>query len=276
MKKLLVLLLALLMLAPCALAQIEDTASTVRTADLLDTPREGAQVLMRYYTGVRVEVLREADTRYVQVNVGAPGGSLTGYMRKDDLVFGEENVRLNRPLEVCYEQTGWTMYGYCDTRSEVLIPNGDSYLYVMGEYGDWAHAIFSSGSEDTTGFVNLTDDAIPEMKRRTRYAGSIRTEPTGSEPTREEAIAYAKARNLEDHVMANGGDAEVTEEMLDACEATVDVFYVYDSDDPYPLYYLVQFFYTDRAWGDGFPMICAVCCLYVEDGEIVTYDYGKG
>lgn len=274
MKRLLGLLLALLLVAPCALAQIEGAASTVHTADLLDTPREGAQVLMRYYTGVRVEVLREADTRYVQVNVGIEGGSLTGYMRKEDLVFGEENVRLNRPLEVCYEQTGWTMYGYCDTRSEVLIPDGDSYLYVMGEYGDWAHAIFSSGSQDTTGFVNLVGDALPEMKRRTGYAGSIRTEPTGSEPTREEAIAYARARNLEDHVKANGEDTEVTGEMLDACEATVDISYNYS--EPYPLLYLVTFWYTDRAWADDFPMICADCCLYVEDGEIVAYDYGKG
>ena len=94
------LLLAAALCASCALA--ENTASTARSAALCDTPREGGEVLMTYYPGVRVEVLREVNTGYVQVNVGDPGGSLTGYMRKEDLVFGEEAVRQNRPLEVCY------------------------------------------------------------------------------------------------------------------------------------------------------------------------------
>lgn len=271
-----ILLAVLLTAAPCALAQLEGAASTAQRTDLLNAPVEDAQVLMQYYPGVRVEVLREADSRYVQVNVGVKGGSLTGYMKKDDLVFGEENVRLNRPLEVCYEQQGWTMYSYPDTRAEVLVERSDTYLYVMGEYGDWVHAVQSEGSTDITGFVSREDDALSEMNRSSCYAYSIRTEPTGSEPTREEAIERAKAYILADGVYANGTDEPATQAMLDACSVSVEYRYEYDAGEACPLWYGVIFYYPDRSLESGDPMIYALCCLYVEDGEIVTYDYGKG
>ena len=82
------LLAALALCACCAPAMADDAASTAVTAGLYDTPREGGAVRMTYYPGVRVEVLREANEDFVQVNVGREGGSLTGYMRKAELVFG--------------------------------------------------------------------------------------------------------------------------------------------------------------------------------------------
>ena len=211
------LLAALLLCAGGAQAQMDDAASTAITADLYATPREGAQVLMTYYPGVRVEVLREANADFVQVNVGRKGGSLTGYMRKEDLVFGEEAVRQNRPLEVCYEQLSWTLYSYCDTRSEVLIECGDTTLYVMGECGDWVHATVDRGSEVITGFVNRKASGLREADRTTGYAAGIRTQPTADEPTREDAVAAARAHILADGIEANCVGGPITAELLDSC-----------------------------------------------------------
>ena len=276
MKRILaMLLLAAALCASCALA--ENTASTARSAALCDTPRESGQVLMTYYPGVRVEVLREVNTAYVQVNVGDPGGSLTGYMRKEDLVFGEEAVRQNRPLEVCYERTDWTMYSYCDERSDVLVERGDAYLYAMGEHGGWIHAVVDAGSERITGFVQR--DAEWEDIRKTAYAAGIRTQPTESEPSPEDAIAAARAHILADGRQANGTSETITAALLDSCTVQVDMEYTYDTGDvpgESPLWYLVTFFYPDRTWEDGTPMICEFCVLYVWDGEFVGYDYGKG
>ena len=273
------LLAALLLCAGGALAQMDDAASMAITADLYATPREGAQVLMTYYPGVRVEVLREVNTGFVQVNVGREGGSLTGYMRKADLVFGEEAIRQNRPLEVCYEQLSWTLYSYCDTRSEVLIECGDTTLYVMGECGDWVHATVDRGSEVITGFVNRKASGLREADRTTGYAAGIRTQPTADEPTREDAVAAARAHILADGIEANGVGGPITAELLDSCTVQVDMGYTYDTGDvpgESPLWYMVTYVYADRTWEDGLPMICGFCVLYVWDGEFVGYDYGKG
>ena len=269
------LLLAAALCASCALA--ENTASTARSAALCDTPREGGEVLMTYYPGVRVEVLREVNTEYVQVNVGDPGGSLTGYMRKEDLVFGEEAVRQNRPLEVCYERTGFTMYSYCDERSDVLMERGDAALYAMGEQGGWIHAAVYADSGRITGFVQR--DADWEDVRKTAYAAGIRTQPVEGEPSPEDAIAAARAHILADGRQANGTSDAITQALLDSCTVQVDMEYTYDTGDmpgESPLWYLVTFFYPDRTWEDGTPMICEFCVLYVWDGEFVGYDYGKG
>ena len=274
-----VLLMALALCAGNALAQADGAASTAVRASLYDTPREGGAVLMMYYPGVRVEVLREANADFVQVNVGQKGGSLTGYMRRADLVFGEEAVRQNRPLEVCYEQLGWTLYGYCDTRSEVLIERGDADLFVLGEDDEWVHATVDRGSEVVTGFVNKKASGLREEDRTTSYAASIRTQPTADEPTREDAIAAARAHLLEDGVEANVQGGPITAELLDSCTVQVDMSYTYDSGDvpdESPLWYMVTFLYADRTWEDGLPMICGFCVLYVRDGEFVGYDYGKG
>ena len=276
MKRILpMLLLAAALCASCALA--ENTASTARSAALCDTPREGGEVLMTYYPGVRVEVLREVNTGYVQVNVGDPGGSLTGYMRKEDLVFGEEAVRQNRPLEVCYERTGFTMYSYCDERSDVLMERGDAALYAMGEQGGWIHAAVYADSGRITGFVQR--DADWEDVRKTAYAAGIRTQPVEGEPSPEDAIAAARAHILADGRQANGTSDTITQALLDSCTVQVDMEYTYDTGDmpgESPLWYLVTFFYPDRTWEDGTPMICEFCVLYVWDGEFVGYDYGKG
>lgn len=274
--KRIVILSALLMLLSMPLAFAESTASTVRATDLLELPRESATLLMHYEQGVRVEVLREADTQYVQVNVGEPGGSLMGYMKKEDLVFGEENVRLNRPVENCYEQTGWTLYSYCDVRSPVLIEQSDTFLYMLGSKDEWIHAIVQMGSETITGFVSreVNPLGIGEEKRRTQYAAQIRTQPIGNEPTVEEAIALAADYLVADGQLDNVSGEPVTKERLAACTVQTDISYCYD--EPIPLMYIITFFDPVAKLENGEPKIYALACLYVEDGDKVMHDYGKG
>lgn len=277
MKRFLVCLIFFLLLAPCALA-LETAASTKGHATLFDAPEEAAKGLMRYNPGTRVEVIREANAEYVQVNAGKPGGSLMGYMKKEDLVFGEKAIRENRPIDVCYRHTGWPLYSYCDTQSTLLKESMESYCYAIGEYKDWMHVKLQTEAGEITGFVKKRD--TPEWGRiRTSfdYASQLRTFPTGDEPTAQEAIDYAKARLVADAVPCNAQDGEtVTMERLDRCRAVAQMNYTYDSADPSPLWYLVTFYYDDRTWEDGSAMICALACLYVEGGEFIAYDYGKG
>ena len=61
MKRIVPLLLLALCLCTGALAS-ESAATAVRTG-LYEAPRDGAQELMRYYVGTRVEVVREVDAR---------------------------------------------------------------------------------------------------------------------------------------------------------------------------------------------------------------------
>lgn len=276
MKRIACLLAALLLIAAGASAQEKDASTIVRTA-LCDAPYAQASVLMEYYPGVRVEVLREADGQYVQVNVGQPGGSLTGYMRSEDLVFGEENVRENRPGEFTYLQTGWTLYSYCDKLSDVLVEKSDVYFNVMGENDEWFHVVYGSGTQEATGFICRKD--IPGYGSLQSSVGSVSrilTHAVGDEPTAEDAIAYAKWRMVEDGIMCNAMDGEiVTLEQLESCTVEVEMNYTYGGE-PSPLWYGVVFYYSDRTWEDGSAMICALACLYVEGDSFIAYDYGKG
>ena len=284
MKRFLLLMLAFLLIVPCALALgmegIPDSnrAAVAQNTALFAEPDERAQVLMEYFSGTRVEVIREADAQYVQVNVGRKGGSLMGYMDKDDLVFGEAAIRENRPMEVCYRHTGWPLHSYCDVQSALLAQSMESYCCAIGEYKDWMHVKLQTAEGEITGFVKKRD--TPDWGRiRTSfdYAAQIRTIPTGDEPTEQEAIDYAKARLVADGVPCNAQDGEiVTLERLDRCRAEAEMFYTYDATDASPLWYLVTFYYDDRTWEDGSEMICALACLYVEGGEFIAYDYGKG
>ena len=88
MKRSLMILLTVLLCVAVGCAQAERSLVAQETA-LLAAPNADAEVLMAYYVGTEVEVLREADGTYVQVNVGDPGGSLMGYMAAADLAIGE-------------------------------------------------------------------------------------------------------------------------------------------------------------------------------------------
>ena len=151
------LILALLLLCLCCSSTLADDgrACAKVTADLLDAPNARANVMMRYYIGTRVEVVREVDDAYVQVNVGKPGGSLMGYMEKRDLAFGEKAIRQVRAEAVSYTaEVGarCKLYSYPDKLAPVSDEAFDiNCKSVLGyRQGDWLHVDDGLGH---TGFV---------------------------------------------------------------------------------------------------------------------------
>lgn len=296
MKRLAVILLLLMLCASCALAEGDNRAALWRDAPLLSAPLEGAKEVMRYYAGTRVEVVREVDSYYVYVNVGTQGGSQMGYMKKNMLVFGEEKIRKVYPERKRYPQHGWTLYSYCDLLSSVITENNDVNLYAIGENEEWAHVQMTSGIKQWTGFVNKAEAGISDDMGERDSLGWIYTQPLEGEMTYEDAIEYAKNVILKEGTTANGqSNVLVTREMLDGCRTEVGV--QWDLDEYYsgaysekqirelgiknlettmPLSYEVTFYYTDRTWEDGFPMICALAVLYVDGNEVVSYHFGRG
>ena len=274
MRRIWMTLLALLLCVPCALAEsCAGPAAAQVAADLLDAPHEDADMLMRYYIGTRVEVIREVDDTYVQVNVGQKGGSLMGYMEKRDLAFGEKAIRSVRAESVTYGTAVGTfnrLYSYPDVQAPVLDEAFDiDYKQVLGaKDGTWLHVEDGLGG---TGFVYRDEIGLDADYR---YADFIYTQRAEDELSYEEAIAYAKDCLLADGELANGQDnVPLTREMLDGCEADVKVMYYYDTQD---VIYDITFIYTDRTWEDGFPMLCAFVELWVEGEEVVRYGYGNG
>ena len=296
MKRLILMLLTLLLCTSCAWAETDNRAVTWRDAPLLDAPFEGAQELMYYYTGTRVDVVREVDGEYVYVNVGTLGGNQTGYMKKEMLRFGEDKIRKVYPQRKTYPQQGWTLYSYCDLLSGVISKNNDVYLYVFGENEEWVHVQMTSGMNQWTGFVHKAEAGLDEQLSWVASETWIYTEPLDGELTLEEAIEYAKHVILKEGTLANGqANVPVTREMLDQCRADVgvqwdtDAYYagtfsrvqmkelgVMSEETTTPLSYEVIFYYTDRTWEDGFPMICALAVLYVDGNQVVSYHFGRG
>ena len=275
MKKMSMILAALLLGLCCSSGLADDGRACAKVmADLLDAPNAGANVMMRYYIGTRVEVVREVDAAYVQVNVGEQGGSLMGYMEKRDLAFGEEAIRQVRAEAVSYTaEVGarCRLYSYPDKLAPVSDEAFDiSCKSVLGyRQGDWLHVDDGLGH---TGFV--ARDEIVLTGPDYQYADIIYVERAEDEMTYEAAIEYGKQCLLADGEMANGQDGvPLTREMLDNCRVEVDAIYYYDSES---LMYHITYIYTDRTWEDGLPMICAFVELWIEGDEVVRYGYGNG
>lgn len=294
MKRFAVILLLLMLCASCALAEGDNRAALWRDAPLLSAPLEGAKEVMRYYAGTRVEVVREVDSHYVYVNVGTQGGSQMGYMEKQFLYFGENKIRRIYPGRNVYPQHGWTLYSYCDARSEVISKDNDTYIYAIGENEEWVHALVTSGAVQWTGFVSKAEAELTDDMAMLESVSWIYTEPLEGELATAEAIEYAKEVILQANTMANGqSGVPVTMEMLDSCWVSVDVQWDVDAyyagvvpekkdkafesiETTAPLSYAVTFFYSDRTWEDGFPMICALAVLYVDGNDVVSYHFGRG
>lgn len=278
-------LLCALLVASCAGAEIlGDVPDPARVAviktmcDLLETPQENANVLMRYFPGVRVEVVREADATYVQVNVGTSEGGLTGYVRRENLAFGEESVREVRAINALYYTTEetWTLYAYCDELSEVLEENVDTYVYAMGGLGDWLHVRVDSADAlpVRTGFVSKTLAGLSTANLA--YALGVETYPLEGEMTYEEMIEFGKERLVADGEIANGteGTQKVTREMLDACDVTVEMMYYYD--DSQPLLAMVTFYYPDLTWEDGMRFMYSFIQMWIDGKDVLRYNFGNG
>ena len=275
----LALLLAALLCAHCAFALAQDApdptavaqkgpAATRAMTQLLSAPQPGAKVMMTYYPGVRVQVVRRAGAEYVQVNVGERPATLTGYMRAEDLAFTEAGVRSVRGTWVnCDSLWGQPVYSYMDELSQRL-GSLQAYNFVMGVSDDgWLHMDLSTTTEQpVTGFVYRGPDA---SGMRLNLANFVATVPMEGELTVEEAKAYARQQLLANGVIISGasvGDA-ISREKLDACECYVTVSYYFDDD---ALTYSVTF--QDVQAG----VMYAAIDLRVRGKQVLSRNYGNG
>ena len=270
--RMMALLIALLLLMPAAHALAEEPpqtgiAVTKAAAQLLSTPQQNAGVLMTYYPGVRVEVVRLTDGQYAQVNVGSRPGTLTGYMRVADLAFTEASVRSVRGVRAtCTFGEQKAIYSYMDELSQNMGQMLE-YYPVLGVSADgWLHVCLGQGSpQDATGFVYRGADASGMSLSDAPY---VYTQPMEGELTREEAVRIARDRILADGNPAHMSSAEdalpVTVEELNACTVDFEVLSYYTDS----LYYLI--FFRDEQG------IYAGIELTVRGKEVTAFGYGNG
>lgn len=268
MKRFILVLMVFLLLAPCALAQ--EVAAVRTETPLLVSPSLDAQVLMRYYIGTRVEVIREANAEFVQVNVGKPGGSLMGYMAKEDLAMGEKAARQVRADVMLYYTSSvpCTLYSAPDVLSNVIDAQfGLDYKQALGYLNDdWLHVEDGLGG---TGFVCRGEVSL--TRAEWMQASHIYVEPTEGELSLEAAVQAAKRILLEDYAAGrnlNIGMENLSEEGFAQCTASVKVLYRYDAPDV--LEYQVDF------WMEGHLGAYAYIYLTVSGEEIVSHYYGNG
>ena len=258
MKRSIALLLAFLGL--CATAAAQEAAVFVR-APLYDAPEANAQEIMRYHIGTRVEVIREADAQYVQVNVGEAGGSLMGYMEKRDLEFDEAAIRAFQAERVTCrgaETQTCTLYSYPDKAAPILDGAFNvSARQVLGvKDGQWLHVQEIDGA---TGFVardELTDESLYYDA-----APYIHTQPMESELSREAALEEAKARLKEKKT-------DLDMERLERCTMEMDILFYYELPDQ--LTYTIDFRDPETGY------IYTGVSFLVKGKEIVKVSFGNG
>lgn len=258
MKKLLWMLLMLALCIPCASAQ---EAAAFTRAPLLDAPNEAGEELMRYYIGTRVEVVREVDACFVQVNVGTEGGSLMGYMDRRDLEFGEENIRSFRAERVTFRgMEGQTckLYSFPDKSAPVIDPEFNlTVKRVIGYKGDeWLHVQEFEGG---TGFV--ARDEIEGEAAHYDAAPYMYTQPLEGELSLEAALTEARRLILEENPAMDAA-------YLDARVPEIDVLYYYGT--PEQLTYSIDFRSPETGYID------AGVSFLVEGETIIKVSFGNG
>ena len=272
MKKMSMILAALLLGLCCSSGLADDGRACAKVmADLLDAPNAEAHVMMRYYIGTRVEVVREVDAAYVQVNVGEQGGSLMGYMEKRDLAFGEKEIRAVRAESVYYTAeaaTVNTLYSYPDKQAPVIDTEFDiDYKQVIGyRGGEWLHVEDGLGG---SGFV--APDELKLYGPDYTYATFIYVDPAEDELSFEEAVEEGKARLLSDRKAGknlNLGMDDLSAEGLEACSWSVKVLYRYDYPDT--LLYEITFEQPGRLGA------YAYINLVVDGKNTLEHNYGNG
>lgn len=174
------------------------------TVPLFEAPEETSAVLMTYYRGAQLTVLREAKPGFVQVQSGSKEAGLLGYMRRSDLAFGSNAlreiqpeyvmIRLNRDTPVyAYCDAFSERIGTCDTEHEYYTIGKNDGMWVQlhwpvgsdleGEDGSWKYIRAEEGFSG--GFVQLeTGLARGYSYKATRWE----VEPVPGEMTREQAI----------------------------------------------------------------------------------------
>ena len=165
-------------------------------------------VLMNYYRGTRVTVLREALPGYLLVQCGTPEASLMGYMKKDDLAFGSAALREIQPefVKLKFNREA-TVFRYCDALSgEIDVCTTEGEYYTIGKNDDkWVQLyapvgmtvaatddnlpwVVHEGDGEPFGFVQLETGMARGYEAK---AWRWETEPLPGEITRRQAIELA-------------------------------------------------------------------------------------
>lgn len=173
MKRMLAICLLLVLPAVCAFAQEEMFIPRVGFAVVMpNQPEDGgtaclhaaadrdSDVIMRYYSGARVEVVEiEEDGAFARVICGEPGAMLSGYMHTEELAYGELAAR---EIPLCYEAVQFLrdvpIYSYCDARGAVIGTAMSTRFYAICGRNDngMAQLFEQSGAPDKEfGFVNI-------------------------------------------------------------------------------------------------------------------------
>ena len=119
------------------------------TVPLLSAPDERAGVVMTYYAGARVTVLREAKPGFVQVQTGTKDAGAMGYMRRSDLRIGSAALREVTPEYTMIElNREATVYAWCDTGAQVIgsFAAGERFYTVGKNDGKWVQIVAPESS----------------------------------------------------------------------------------------------------------------------------------
>ena len=107
---------------------------------LLDAPDANARVLMTYYAGTRLTVLREAKPGFLQVHIGTREAGAMGYMRRSELRLGSAALREAAPEYVMIELNREVdVYAWCDEGSGVIgsFAAGERFFAIGKNDGKW-------------------------------------------------------------------------------------------------------------------------------------------
>ena len=151
-KRIALLLMLLLALAPCVRAAQSDL-TTPRTGfavaapeeedgrvALYDRPDPASEVLMEYYSGAPLTVLSLEKAGMVKVQSGVQGASVMGYMREGDLRYGLAAMRVVPQAYMSIELVrDVDLYAYPDGMAEKIgrLAAGETVLTCGQNDGKW-------------------------------------------------------------------------------------------------------------------------------------------
>lgn len=208
-KRVAVLLMALLILP--AYARMESRRVAVRaaaavtgqddgTVALYALPDENAEVLMEYYSGAPLEIIRRVGGAFYQVQAGNDEASLMGYMRAQDIAVDKEAARRVRP---CFMKLEFNreaqVYAYCDESAQVIgtCELGKTYYAMSKNEEKWVQLFLppqphlrEETDRLTCGFVHLeTGMARGYWQELSQWEA----EPLPGEISHEQAVELAMA-----------------------------------------------------------------------------------
>lgn len=168
------------------------------TAPLYRLPDEESGVLMRYYGGAPVQVLRPAGGGFYRVQAGEPGAGVAGYMRVGDVELDAAAQRGVRPryMELQFNREA-DVYAYCDAGAPVIGRCDTAHTYyAMGKSdGKWVQLylppqthVWQQPDRITCGFVRLETGMARGYWHEPE---EWEAEPLPGEITREQAIELA-------------------------------------------------------------------------------------